>query len=108
MNATLNNQANITGRIETINGKPVYIQHIANPSANVRITKYQVGEPRVAKIRYANGDMVVVPTELLACMAGNDFWMRDIQMKCPDCGNRFKASDMEGDFCQDCYAKDIS
>ncbi len=44
-----------------------------------------------------------IPTALLSLVAGKDAWMRNILLTCTDCGEAHKASEMEGDYCRDCY-----
>jgi hypothetical protein len=46
---------------------------------------------------------MAVPLEVCSLAAGRDAWMRQIPVKCRECGAEFKLADSDSsDHCQDC------
>jgi hypothetical protein len=62
-----------------------------------------VAGQRVAQISNPRRGTYRIPTDLLAMGAGKDAWMRDVLVKCGDCREEHKASDLNsGLYCMDC------
>jgi hypothetical protein len=96
---------NMTEVSSEINGKLVRTQQFEN-GALVNIMRSKETGQRYARVNQIGG-FVRVPLELLSLAAGKDAWMREIVFACPECKQRHPAHAMEGEYCQDCYAKDL-
>ncbi len=73
----------------------------------VSIRRNAAGD-RAARITAGGGITDYVPLELLALAAGKDLWMRKIQFKCKECRTLITADSTDGgEYCQECYDKDL-
>lgn len=53
--------------------------------------------------RFALFGIWLVPVSLLGLGSGEDAWMRDVELPCLVCGLKFKAGEMENEFCPACF-----
>jgi hypothetical protein len=82
-------------------------KHVQNLNGHqVQIFKSKKTGERVAVID--GNTACCIPLEILSLAAGKDAWMRGIEYKCNDCGERHPASAMECLLCPDCYEKMIN
>lgn len=67
------------------------------------VSLLQSDNSRMRGLRLTDGR--IIPLELLGMGAGPDAWMRDLVIPCVECGDYYRAGEMEADLCQDCMEK---
>lgn len=61
---------------------------------------------RCLRVTSPTGRVYGVPVGIAMLAAGKDAWMRDVKIKCRDCGNVVRIADLETEaMCAACYDK---
>jgi hypothetical protein len=79
----------------TVGGKAVYVKIVQNTNGDKGL-----------HITFPGKAPYIIPAGIAGCAAGKDAWMRNVLVKCSECGVRTPCGRLEGNLmCPDCYEK---